>query len=60
MDEKACWFDAIVSVIQRAVFLEDVAVDEMYATEKSFVCVSVEVLRTCDQRSMRPISALSE
>ena len=40
IDEKACWFDAIVSVIQRAVFLEDVVVDEMYAKEKSFVCVS--------------------
>jgi hypothetical protein len=48
MDEKACWFAAIVSVVRRTIFLEDVVVDEMYAEERILVCPLVEVIQTCD------------
>jgi len=48
MDEKACWFAAIVSVIRRIIFLEDAVVDEMYGKKRIFVCALVEVLQTCD------------
>jgi hypothetical protein len=49
MDDKACWFVAIVSVIWITVFWDVVVVDEMYAQEGNFSCASLEVLRTCDR-----------
>lgn len=41
MDEKACRFAAIVSVVRRTIFLEDVVVDEMYGKERTFGCTLV-------------------
>jgi hypothetical protein len=48
MDEKACWFVAIVSVVWRTVFLVGVVVDEMYAQERSLARTLEEVIWACD------------
>ena len=49
MDEKACWFDVIVLVVDRTVLLDVVVVDEMYVQERSFACALMEILQTCDR-----------
>jgi hypothetical protein len=48
MDEKACWFAAIVSAIWRTVFLDVVFVEKMDAQERGFACALVEALWACD------------